>query len=259
VLESVTIDTGTVLYPIVTENNQLKFDPRPRTETDARRLQTELGKVKSQADFDTLSAEGQLAWKNRHVVRGCLGSESITPQIYDLKLEPGQIILLASDGYTDNMADDITESFINTKLSEGVDIQTIINTLGQRASNIANPKAGEQPVFRSKSDDITLIGIRVDNLVTSIRQINHPEVNIEVPKDEWELVSERLNTWYALATKTYLDSSEITGQTRNQDELIRLLSRSRHKTNLLQALKLLAKSRDHRLFRFIEQQIQPKI
>ena len=91
-------------------------------------------------------------WRN--VITRVLGTQpSVTPDVIETEVEPGDLFLLCSDGLTHEISDQEIESVLNTSASTGPDAVPL-EELCSRLIQAANKAGG--------SDNITCILVRVD-------------------------------------------------------------------------------------------------
>ncbi|OIP06739.1 hypothetical protein COS66_03495 [Candidatus Berkelbacteria bacterium CG06_land_8_20_14_3_00_43_10] len=123
------------------------------SEIIARRVQSALSNAKSYNDLDPSIS---YLFSKRNIVTQALGQRekhgTIHPRINTLNLESSDILLICTDGVSDNCTDKEIEQIISQSLDRG----EVVNNLLEHAQ-----KVSRENNFRSKMDDMTAISIEV--------------------------------------------------------------------------------------------------
>jgi PPM family protein phosphatase len=91
----------------------------------------------------------------RNVITRALGTQaSVTPDVLEEEVEPGDLFLLCSDGLTRELADDKIESILNAGLNTPADGEAQLEQVCAKLIQAANKAGG--------SDNITCLIVRVD-------------------------------------------------------------------------------------------------
>ena len=99
--------------------------------------------------------------KDRQVVVQSLGSKTIEPHIYTKKLEPGDMLLLTSDGVHDNLTDShIADCLLENKSHPQEAANALIQAAKQITEQYSEEKYQKGIPQRSKPDDITAIVVK---------------------------------------------------------------------------------------------------
>lgn len=122
------------------------------TEEGNRRMQEVLSQV---TDLSLLSPKEYQHFKKRHLITSCLG-QGPNPAISltYFGLEPGDRVILTSDGVTDNLTDREIEDIVGTgRAAQGV-VDDLIHTAQERSMDLDHS--------RSKRDDMTVAVLAYD-------------------------------------------------------------------------------------------------
>ena len=92
-VEQITLDDGIV--KMVTKDDEQK----------ARVIQARLNNVINPNDPSQLAPEERYLYDKRNLITQAIGTKNIVPNTYVIDLQPGDKLLLASDGVTDNLTD----------------------------------------------------------------------------------------------------------------------------------------------------------
>jgi serine/threonine protein phosphatase PrpC len=110
-------------------------------------LQEKFGNADS---WDQLTDEEQEVFDRRNIVTQSLGSQhDITPRMYQIDLQPGDQLVLMSDGPGDNLTTDEMQADLNESVAQGRDAAQSLAELGRKRSH----KGGH---MRAKQDDMTV-------------------------------------------------------------------------------------------------------
>lgn len=91
----------------------------------------------------------------RNVITRALGTQSsVTPDVLEEEVEPGDLFLLCSDGLTRELADEKIESILNAGLSSSAEGEAQLEQVCAKLIQAANKAGG--------SDNITCLIVRVD-------------------------------------------------------------------------------------------------
>jgi len=91
----------------------------------------------------------------RNVITRALGTQSsVTPDLLEEEIEPGDLFLLCSDGLTRELADEKIESILNAGLKTPADGEAQLEQVCAKLVQVANKAGG--------SDNITCLIVRVD-------------------------------------------------------------------------------------------------
>lgn len=138
-LEQVTLDDNRAF--LMAENEQ-----------EARALQSKFNNL---TDPSTLSESEQHFFENRNVIIQALGGSTIRPRTYIVDLQPGDKLLLSSDGVHDNL----TDLEIEKILGQAASSETLARALSSAAQEVA--RGGKGRNHRSKMDDISAVVVEV--------------------------------------------------------------------------------------------------
>jgi len=141
------------LSQITLDDNQIrKMYP---DEQKARAMQLKLNNT---TNLGALSEQELMLFSKRNVITQCLGSGEIAPRIYTIEnFAPGDIILVCTDGISDNLTDlQIQEILLHHQNSP----QDAVNHLIEKAEEIS--KLGKERNPRSKKDDMTAVVIKAE-------------------------------------------------------------------------------------------------
>ena len=108
-----------------------------------------LDRVRSVSDFEGAPKDLSWAFSYRNIVSAELGSSAVRPSVREHDLEPGDLILVVSDGVHDNLAHQEIEAVVAE--SAGGTPQALASALVARAHQRAQDRAH----LRSKDDDVT--------------------------------------------------------------------------------------------------------
>ncbi len=122
------------------------------SEDAARTLQSKFNNL---TDPSKLSEAELAAFRNRNVILQALGGSTIRPRTYIIDLQPGDKLLLSSDGIHDNL----TDLEIEKILTEGASPETLARVLSSAAQEVA--RVGKEKNVRSKMDDISALVVEV--------------------------------------------------------------------------------------------------
>lgn len=128
--------------------NEMKLMYRMNTRDELLKYQKQIAQIK---DFNQVEdPELKPIIKNRNTIGTCLGKENkVYVDMYEHKMERGDILILASDGITDNLTDQEIHAIIQkNKWNPGKATEDLV----QRAQKIS--QRGES---RSKPDDMTVV------------------------------------------------------------------------------------------------------
>jgi PPM family protein phosphatase len=91
----------------------------------------------------------------RNVITRALGTQpSVTPDVFEIEVEPGDLFLLCSDGLTRHLTDDKLESILNAATPGAGSAPALLEELCARLIEAANKGGGH--------DNITSLLVRVD-------------------------------------------------------------------------------------------------
>lgn len=122
-------------------------------EQEARRIQTRLNNVVNPNDPSQIAPDERDLYNKRNRITQAIGSEYITPNIYTVALQPGDRLLLTSDGITDNL----TDHEIAEILAKHPTVQEAVEQL-----TIASRKRSNDPSHpRHKQDDMSAVAAEI--------------------------------------------------------------------------------------------------
>ena len=108
-----------------------------------------LDRIESVADFENAPKDLSWAFSYRNIISAELGSSETRPTVREHPLEPGDLILVVSDGVHDNLAHQEIEEVVRD--CEGSSPQALASALVARA----HQRSQDRTHLRSKDDDVS--------------------------------------------------------------------------------------------------------
>lgn len=107
----------------ITVDDDLAREAANGNEQEARAMQKKLSDV---VDPSQLSAHEQALYQQRNIIKQAIGKEPMTPNMYVVDLQPGDKLLLTSDGITDNLTTAEIEAIIKASENGEATVQQLI-------------------------------------------------------------------------------------------------------------------------------------
>ncbi len=140
-LEQITIDDNLVK---VYANGDAKL---------ARAIQKKLSNVATTDDLERLTPYERFLYGKRSELTQALGHKNIIPNIYTIDLQPGDRLLIASDGITDNLTGKEIEKIVANSPNGKVAVEKL--------TEVARIRSRDKAHIRHKADDMTALFVEI--------------------------------------------------------------------------------------------------
>jgi len=175
-LAALTLDDNFALQIV-----RLSYANELEGEWAAQKLQKKFSEV---VDLSSLTPEEQYQYSKRNIITQAVGSQTIKPFVRSFHLEPGDVIVLTSDGAHDNETDSDMERIIRASLAQGKDAAQELVAQAQVRSRelIKTPDGQEKKHPRAKKDDMSALVVELEDSVQEKQSASAPQEKKEEKK-----------------------------------------------------------------------------